>query len=402
MLELAFSIALGVLLGIACGFLPGFSSNNLNMLLLSFGAFGLAASNYQLAAMVVAVEISSSFFEFLSPMLFGIGNEETSLALGADPVASGSLARGMRCVVLGGLTGVAMALPLAAVAGSIYPLVYSSIKPLAGWILAAVCVYMVVTERGWKSMTAAAGVFVLAGGLGVAVGNGPLLPAEYQLLPVFIGMYGISSIVSDWNGGHERRESFVRELPLAEKVRIAFIAFVSAGFASLVTGVKKGQASAIAMRTGSLYSREEVLFALPAVALAFNTMSVLVLGSAGKIRSSLSADVYDAMGAIGADQALLFAGIVALSACAAAVLMTAMAKPLGKALNLTGNGRASKTMIVMGLAIGLALVLVFAGPAGLLVAATSACVGMFAKRLRVRSVHMMGVLLLPSILRTVM
>jgi len=402
MIELFISVAAGVLLGIACGFLPGFSSNNLNMLLISFGAFGLATSNYQLAAMVVAVEISSSFFEFLSPMLFGIGNEETSLALGADPVAASSLARGMRCVVLGGLTGVAMALPLASVAGSMYPLVYSSIKPLAGWILAAVCIYMVVTERGWKGMASAAIVFAVAGALGIAVGSGPLLPAEYALLPVFVGMYGISSIVSGWSGGHERKEGFVRELTLSEKIRIAFIAFVSAGFASLVTGVKKGQASAIAMRVGSLYSREEVLFALPAVALAFNTMSVLVLGSAGKIRSSLSADVYDAMGAIGADQALLFAGIVALSACAAAVLMTLMAKPLGRMLNLLGNGHASKTMSLVGLAAGLVLIFAFTGPAGLLVAATSACVGLFAKRLRVRSVHMMGVLLLPSILRTVM
>ncbi|MCX6820919.1 MAG: tripartite tricarboxylate transporter permease [Candidatus Aenigmarchaeota archaeon] len=402
MIELVVSIMAGVLLGIACGFLPGFSSNNLNMLLLSFGAFGLATSNYQLAAMVVAVEISSSFFEFLSPMLFGIGNEETSLALGVDPVAAGSLARGMRCVVLGGLVGVAIALPLAAVAGTMYPLVYSSIKPLAGWILAAVCVYMVVTERGWKSMAAAAAVFVVAGCLGIAVGNGPLLPAEYQLLPVFIGMYGVSSIISGWNGGHERKESFVRELPLAEKVRIAFIAFVSAGFASLVTGVKKGQASAIAMRAGSLYSREKVLFALPAVALAFNTMSVLVLGSAGKIRSSLSADVYDAMGAIGADQALLFAGVVALSACAASVLMTIMAKPLGRLVARTGNGAHGKGMMAVGMTVALALVFAFTGLAGMLVAATAACVGLLSKRLHVRSVHMMGVLLLPSILRAVM
>jgi len=402
MIEIIVAIIAGVLLGIACGFLPGFSSNNLNMLLISFGAFGLATSNYQLAAMAVAVEISSSFFEFLSPMLFGIGNEETSLALESDPVAADSLKRGIRCVVFGGLVGVAMALPLALVAGSMYPLVYSSIKPIAGWILAAVCVYMVVTERGWKAMASAAVVFAVAGMLGIAVGNGPLLPAEYALLPVFVGMYGISSIVADWNGKHERKEGFVRELPLPEKLRIAFIAFVSAGFASLVIGVKKGQASAIAMRIGALYGREKVLFALPAVALAFNTMSIFVLGSAGTIRSSLSADVYDAMGAIGADQALLFAGVIAVSACAASALMTAMARPLGVLVARTGNGGHGKGMMIVGLATALVLIFAFTGFAGMLVAATSACVGLLAKRLRVRSVHMMAVLLLPSIMRTVM
>lgn len=402
MLDLLLSAAVGVLLGIACGFLPGFSSNNLNMLLLSFGAFGLASSNYQLAAMAVAVEISASFFEFLSPMLFGIGNEETSLAIGADPIAADSFKRGIRCVVLGGLAGVAIALPLAFFAGGMYTLVYSTIKPLAGWILAAVCVYMVVTERGWKSMASAAAVFAVAGALGIAVNSGPLLPADYALLPVFVGMYGISSIVSGWNGGREHREGLVQELPLQEKLRIAFLAFVSAGFASLVTGVKKGQASAIAMRVGSLYSREEILFALPAVALAFNTMSVFVLGSAGAIRSSLSADVYDAMGAIGADQALLFVGVVALSACAASALMVALAKPLGMLVSKTGKGAHGRGMMFLGLATALVLVFAFTGPAGMLVTATSVCVGLLAKRLRVRSVHLMAVLLLPSIVRTVM
>jgi TctA family transporter len=257
-------------------------------------------------------------------------------------------------------------------------------------------------HRGCCSADDADDARTVAGMLGIAVGNGPLLPAEYTLLPVFVGMYGISSIVSGWNGGHERKEGFVRELPLPEKLRIAFIAFVSAGFASLVTGVKKGQASAIAMRIGALYGREKVLFALPAVALAFNTMSIFVLGSAGTIRSSLSADVYDAMGAIGADQALLFAGVIAISACAASALMTAMARPLGALVTKTGNGGSGKGMMIVGLAAALVLIFAFTGVTGLLVAATSACVGLFAKRLRVRSVHMMAVLLLPSILRTVM
>lgn len=130
---------------------------------------GLISSNYHLAVTVIAVEISASFFEFLSPMIFGIGNEATSLAVDSmnDNLTEESFNHGIKIVASGGLIGILVSLPLLFFAEKIYPVVYGSLKPIAGWMLLFLCIYMFWIENGWKKKVFAAAIFFMAGLFGL-------------------------------------------------------------------------------------------------------------------------------------------------------------------------------------------------------------------------------------------
>jgi len=358
--------------------------------------YGLISTNYYLAVTAVAIEISFSFFEFLSPMIFGIGNEATALAV--DPVhvrlTEESFGRGMSLVVTGGVVGILISLPLIFFAEKIYPVVYDSLKPLVGWILLFLCLYMIWIEKGWKRKIFATTIFCLSGLLGLLVRDSGLVSPEYVLLPIFIGLYGFSSLLSK---RHEKID-LLQDIGWMEKARSAAIAFMVTMFASLISGMKRGQTSALALQIGNISSREEILFILPAISLAFSMLSIFVLGSTGRIRSTLAYDIQQIMGELYFSQTLLFAGSVAVSACLSACVLILLARPIGRLLSRINR----KYLEIFGFCLGALMVINFTGIYGMVLAFTATCIGMLSSRLRTRSTHLMGVLLLPSIVAAIL
>jgi putative membrane protein len=389
-------ILIGVALGIVAGFIPGFNSNNLCMLLMTYG---IISSNYYLAVTVVAIEISFSFFEFLSPMIFGIGSEATALAISSVPasITKESFKRGMTLIVSGGLVGILISLPLLFFAEKIYPVVYSSLKPLVGWILLFLCIYIIWIERNWKKKIFAVAIFCLSGLFGLLVKNSGLVSSEYLLMPIFIGLYGFSSIISK---KHEKVDSVqeIQDVNWTRKIRAAVIGFIATAFASMIAGMKRGQTSAIALQAGRIFKREEVLFILPMISLAFVTLSILVLGSTGRIRSNLAYDVQELVAEPYFSETALFVGAIAISACISACILILLAKPMGAFLSRI-NGKYLK---IFGFCICMLLIVKFTGVNGVLIAFTATCIGILSSRLGVRSTHMMGVLLLPSIVAAIL
>lgn len=392
-LDILFFIIIGVALGFVAGFIPGFSSENLSLLIVTYG---IISTNYYLVVTVIAVEISYSFFSFLSPMIFSIGNDATSLAI--DNAYSGltedSLKRGMEIVASGGLVGILISLPLLFFAEDIYPLVYNALRPLVGWILLFLCAYMVWIERDWKRKLFATTIFCLSGLVGLIARGSGLVSSEYLLVPIFIGLYGFSSLVSK----RYRENSPLQDIPLIKKIRVAAVAFITSMFASFVTGMKRGQTSALALRIGGISKREEVLFILSAISLSFATLSIFVLSSVGKVRSTLAYDIQEIMGDIYFSQTALFVGTVAISACISVCALIILAKPMGRAFSRINE----KYLKVFGFCIGVILIVSFTGFYGIILAFTTTCIGVLSSRLRIRSTHLMGVLLLPSIVAMIL
>jgi len=359
-------------------------------------AYGLISSNYYLTVTIVAVEISSSFSEFMSPMIFNIGNEATSLAINytyAD-LTEENFKRGLRIVISGGLLGILLSLPLLFFAEKIYPVVYSSLKPLVGWILLFLCIYMVWIEKNLKKKSFAATIFCLSGLFGLLVKNSGLVSSDYLLLPVFIGLYGFSSILSK---KHENVD-LVQDITWVEKTGAAAIAFITSVFASLMPGMKRSQASALALQVGGVSKREEVMFMLPMISLAFVTLSIFALGSSGKIRSDLAYDIQEVMGELYFSQTALLTGAVAVSACVSVCLLFLLAKPMGRFFSRINK----KYLKIFGFCVGVLLIINFTGIYGLILAFTATCIGILSSRLGIRSTHLMGVLLLPSIVTAIL
>ncbi len=386
-------ILIGVGLGLLSGFIPGFNSNNLSLILITYG---IISSNYYLAVTIVAIEISFSFFEFLSPMIFGIGSEATSLAIGSVPdnMTKESFRHGMHIVASGGIIGVLISLPLFFFAEKIYPLVYTSLKPLVGWILLLLCIYMIWIERNWKKRAFALVIFSLSGLLGLLVKNSGLIGSDYLLMPIFIGLYGFSSLISK---RHEIVDS-IKDIGWSYKIRAITVGFITSMFASMISGMKRGQTSALALQAGGIFKHEQVLFILPMISLAFITLSIFVLGSTGNVRSNLAYDIQEVVPEPYFSETALFVGAIAISACMSAGILILLARPIGVLLSRI-HGRYLK---IFGFFICMLLIVKFTGINGVLLAFTTTCIGILSSRLGTRSTHMMGVLLLPSIVAAIL
>jgi putative membrane protein len=359
------------------------------MLLLTYG---LISSNYYLAVTIIAIEISFSFFEFLSPMIFGIGSEATALAIGSVPdgITKESFKNGMHLVASGGLVGVLISLPILFFAEKMYPVVYTSLKPLIGWMLLFLCIYMIWIERDWKRKVFALIIFSLSGLLGLLVKNSGIVNSEYLLMPIFMGLYGFSSMVSK---KHET-VGLIQDIGWTQKIRAIAVGFITSVFASMISGMKRGQASALALQAGRIFKREQVLFILPMMSLAFVTLSILVLGSTGKIRTDLAYHIEELVAEPFFSETSLFVGTIAISACISACILILLAKPIGIFLSRI-NGKYLK---IFGFCICMLLIVKFTGANGVLLAFTTTCIGVLSSRLGIRSTHMMGILLLPSII----
>jgi TctA family transporter len=187
-------------------------------------------------------------------------------------------------------------------------------------------------------------------------------------------------------------------MTLAEKIRAAAIGFITTLFASMIPGMKRGQTSAVALQISSTTRNEEVLFMLSLVSLAFVTLSIFALGSAGKVRSTLAYDINDVMGNIYFSQTSLFAGSVAISACMSACVLIFLAKPVGRIFSKINK----KYLNAFGFCIGMLLIIIFTGINGVLLTFTATSIGLLSSRMKVRSAHLMGVLLLPSIVTAIL
>lgn len=329
-------------------------------------------------------------------MIFGIGNEATSLAITDEysSLTEQTFKHGMEMVASGGLVGILVSLPLLFFAENIYPLVYNALKPLTGWILLFLCTYIIWIERGWKRKFFAIAVFCLSGLIGLLVENSGLISSDYLLLPIFIGLYGFSSIISK-----RHKETYPMEnISWIKKIKATAVAFVMSMFASLIPGMKRGQTSTLALRIGSISKREEVLFILSAVSLAFTTLSIFVLSSTGRVRSTLAYDIQDVMGDIYFSQTVLFLGSVAISACISVCALIILAKPMGRVFSRINQ----KYLEALGFLIGILLIVNFTGVYGILLAFATTCIGILSSRLQVRSTNLMGVLLLPTIIGAIL
>jgi putative membrane protein len=361
--------------------------------------YGIISSNYYLAVTLVAIEISFSFFEFLSPMIFGIGSEATALTIDSVPadLTNESFRRGIGIVASGGLVGILISLPLLLFSEKIYPVVYGSLKPLIGWILLFLCIYMIWIEKDWKKKFFAIAIFSLSGLLGLIVKDTGIVSSEYMFLPIFTGLYGFSSLISK---GYEKVDSMqeIQGIKWTRRIRAVVIGFMASVFASMISGMKRGQTSALALQAGGISKREEVLFILPMISLAFVTLSIFVLGSSGKIRNDLAYHIQEIMGEIYFSQTALFVGSIAISACLSVCILVILARPIGRLLS-RANGKYFK---ILGFCIVCLMIINFTGINGIMLAFTATCIGVLSSRLGIRSTHLMGVLLLPSILTAIL
>ncbi|MFA6489969.1 MAG: tripartite tricarboxylate transporter permease [Candidatus Micrarchaeia archaeon] len=380
------AVAAGILLGILSGLLPGIHSNTIASVL---STLPLAPEFFTyIIVAVLGAHIVFSFF----PSVF--------LSIPDDTVVA-SVLPGHRMALAGrgreAITVCAMAVILASCASALLlpvsiallPIAYAAISPHMALVLAAASVFLLASEREGGKIAIAAAIFLLAGALGVATMRGGIVD---PLFPAFSGLFAGSGILLSFTSA--------RGIPKQKegKTELDFLPYVAAGvvlgaLSDLLPGIAAPAQIAIFASVFIVANDARKFLALVAsIAASHAVFAFAALVSIGKAREG-SLAIMEAIKSVGAGDLPALVGVLLLSIGVSAFLLMKLSVHADR---LQKIGMRNLNLGI--LAYLVCAIAIISGAEGLLVFATATAVGLLPPLLGVRRTHVMGLIIVPSML----
>lgn len=276
---LLLALLLGLTIGSVSGLIPGVHVNTMALLALAASPWllELGLPLLLVAGAIVVAGVVHTFLDYLPGALLGAPDDDVALAAlpAHQLLRSGRAAEGVAWSARGSQLGLLFALPLLVVGRVLLgPEVdgYERLKGVLPVVLAGIVLLLLSTEStrlrwpawlGWMpaapdgssrlaGVLAAAGVFGLAGALGVAVFG---LPAESPvgmpstlLMPALAGLFGVASLLDAWQstGGLPEQQRVDGLPPIRPLVPACAAASVAGGAMGVLPGMTAAQATVMA------------------------------------------------------------------------------------------------------------------------------------------------------------
>jgi putative membrane protein len=391
-LDILLFMFLGILVGVITGLVPGVHPNTVFVAMVSAVALLATTQTELLLVFIMALAVSNTFVDFLPSIIFGAPDPATALSVlpGHRFLLEGKGYEAVLLTIIGGL-GVAM-LTLLTLPLLIYliPGAYYIIRPVLHILLVLVVVWMVVTEKGWGRLLALA-VFLLSGILGVVTLN--MFASEAMLFPSLTGLFAISTLlVSFYTRSAMPRQDMPMEIRGNHRKGI-LTGWLAGWFAGMLPGVGAAQAGVLAAQSLKASTRE-FLTALGGINTSNIMFTFIIFYTTARTRSGAVWAISQIVTSITLWDTLLLI-LVGITACFISAIAT-----IGLARLLLNQMRrinySTLSLVVMLLLVF--LIAVLSGPLGLLAALAGTFTGLLAILFRVRRSHLMGYLLLPTIL----
>ncbi len=380
---------LGILVGIVFGLIPGLHPNFFIVLAPLFFSFSSSAA---LIVFVVAMAVANSVSDFVPSILFGAPEAGTELSVspGHRMLLRGQGYQAVKLAVTGSLLSVVLLALFFPAIIFIFPAVYNFLQPALFFILAAVALYIVLTEEGSKKFISAV-CFLLSGFIGIYLPRIPL-DSSVILFPVLAGLFGASVLVMQFRQKHvyiekEKSDEYVSHRLVS---RAALFGSLGGVFSGLLPGVGTSQIASIATVDKN---EKSFLITLGALATSNIIISVVALWLIGKARSGASVILSNFVSLSLQDVFLvLFAALFAAGIVAVATLKLAKAfLHVMERINYVVISKLVFLLIVVA-------VIAFSGFYGLFLFVVCAALGIFAYTSKIKMSVLMAVLLLPTII----
>lgn len=407
-------IALGFVLGILSGLVPGLHLNNFAALLLALSPQLLAQglTPFQMASIILAASISQTFFDAVPAIFLGAPDSETALTVlpGQRLMLEGRGIEAVRLSALGSAGSIITALFLMVPVSWAVSSYYDYLMKYVGVLLLAIAMMMIQSERGpwiegqgslvhWKYKTIAALLFLTSGLLGVfAFGHEDMLSSPLGLepqvlLPLLSGIFGASSLLLSLSTNTEipEQEESAIKLSAGTMAKAVLSGSLGGSLVAWIPGVSPSVAS-IATRLGSPASPEEFLVSIGGVNKSNALFSLVALYVIDKARSGAAAAIQDL---ITLDQSALAQMILIVIIVGAASYIATIGTARAAARAFSALNYRMLCMVV--LAFLVAMTVAFTGLFGLFIFFLSTVVGLIAPVAGIHKTHAMGVLMVPLI-----
>jgi len=379
-------VFIGVFLGVLTGLIPGIHPNLLVLIIPLLMALNL--NSYELLAMIVAMAVTNSITDFIPSILLGApdsGNELSTLP-GHRLLMNGHGYYAIKLTVIGGIFStifVTIFLPLVIFT---VPKIYSFIRPIIHILLILIVVYLISRESGFRKIVSAS-CFLLAGIIGL-LSNALPINNNLILFPILSGLFGLPLLVLQIKEKndipHQLEESVVKI-----RFKSAFLGSIAGLIAGFLPGIGPSQMATLT----SVENDEDFLTSIGAITTSNIILSFLTIWLIGRARSGVAMAVESFM-EISFTSILLIIIVSLISMGLASVLTLKLTTLFLRFIQMFDYNKISLLVLIM-LNV---LIMAFTGPVGIFLAWLCCALGLFANLLGIRRTHLMGVLILPTIL----
>lgn len=399
MIEIILAVAVGILIGIITGLAPGIHINLVSAGVLGISGFLLGAWGLPIIAIVafiVSLSITHTFVDFVPSIFLGAPDEDNNaLAIlpGHEMLIKGKAFEAVFLTLIGSLGGIFLIIVFTPLFIKFLPTVYvyaERIMPLILMVVSFFLIYMEKSSRTWALI-----IFLLSGFLGIASMN---LPIKESLLPLFTGLFGISSLITSIT---KKQSLPVQKTPRIKDIlpkkksffKTIFAAIVSSPLCSFLPGLGSGQAAVIGSQVIGDLDRKEFLILLGSINTIVTGLSFITLYSIDKARTGVAAAIQD-LTVLTIRDIWIIVGVIIISGIISFFISLYIAKIFSRVINRINYGKLSIGVIIL-----LCLVvLIFSGFLGFLLMIISTMLGLTCIYAGVRRTHLMGCLIIPAIL----
>lgn len=392
-LEALLALCAGLIVGVCAGLIPGLHSNlvaTLTLLLLPT----VALQPTIIIIFLVTMTITHILVEFIPSIYLGATESDAFLATlpGHKLLLKGRGAEAVESTLQGALIGGGIVMLTIPFFLYVVPLIEESIKPVLPFLLIGLSLYLIMRE---EVKLPALLVFILAGILGYTTLN---IPLKEPLLPLLSGLFGVSALVSSLTTSstiptqksHQKKKLF----SITQKATVAMKTLLIGPLCSLLPAIGGGYAALISSELSRKSDEKEFLAIVGAMSVLTTGASVFIVLSIDKARTGVAAALQTLSLTINPSTISVLIGSIIIS--------TLLAYKIAQKLSYISIRLLAKTnyrkISVCVLLVLVGLTACISGVIGVVVLITGGALGVVASTANIKKTHLMGALIIPTIL----
>ena len=402
------ALILGILAGTITGLIPGIHINLISIFLISLSGFFLThLFPIILVVFIVAMAITHTFIDYIPSIFLGAPDEDSILSVlpGHQLLLKGQGYFAIIFTLYGSLTALLIILFFTPIFIYLLPIIYPYVIRIMWIILLLASVYLVLSEGGFKKQDFiknyqrkiwALIIFLLAGFLGIASLN---LNIKEPLLPLLTGLFGASNLIISIKQKTKipkQKTIPIKKIRLNKKslVKASFASIIASPFTAFLPGLGASQAALIGREVSDIKDQREFLFLLGAINTIVMGLSFIALYSIQKTRTGAAVAISKLIPKLTFNHLLFIIGTIIISGAIAFFITIFISKLTAKNIHKIPYSKLSLIILT----ILIIITIYFAGILGLLVFIISASLGITTILLEIKRMHLMGALLIPTIL----
>jgi len=403
LIELIIAILIGITAGTITGLTPGIHINLIAIILLSVSTLLLnITSPLILIIFITSMAITHTFVDFIPSIFLGAPDEDSFLSIlpGHQLLLKGQAYYAIVFTLYGSLTALLIILIFIPIFIYLLPIIYPIIQKIMWIILILISIYLITTEHDKKLWALI--IFFLAGFLGIASLN---LNIREPLLPLLTGLFGASNLIISIKQKTKipiQRTTKLINIRLSKKsiVKTSLASIIAAPFTAFLPGLGASQAALIGKQFLNIEDQREFLFLLGAINTIVMGLSFVALYSIQRTRTGAAVAISKLLPDITLNNLSLIVITIIISGIFAFALTLYISKIVSRNIHKIKYSKLSLAILI----ILFIIVLIFSDQTllgkflSLQLFITSTSLGIFTISSGIKRMHLMGCLLIPTIL----